>query len=247
MWGFIIKRKQYTDFFSFLKENEYFFDKETIENYLLSLKVKPFTIFTGNSGTGKTRLSQLFAQYLERHDKHIPSYDEEYINLTLNLNKTSCNKSVFPIFKSYLKDFFPFDQIDGTYKIIVDDKQAIGRINLLTTLTHKNRKFQGDLSRLYSQGKHSVNVKIKKDDLEKYFSDSYIDKKESIKFDTRLGKNQYLPKKFFNYIPINSKGITCNIIFKNQNIEVTLEPDLLFDIKLSQRQRESKQKKKMFL
>ena len=51
-------------FYDYLINQGYLFDKETIENYLLSLKVKPFAILTGNSGTGKTKLSQLFAQYL---------------------------------------------------------------------------------------------------------------------------------------------------------------------------------------
>ena len=50
-------------FYKYLINEGYYFDKYIIENYLLSLKVKPFVIFTGNSGTGKTKLSQLFAIY----------------------------------------------------------------------------------------------------------------------------------------------------------------------------------------
>lgn len=66
--------KEYDSFYEFLNDKKYHFDKETIENYLLSLKVKPFVILTGNSGTGKTKLSQLFAQYLnhEKNYKIIP-------------------------------------------------------------------------------------------------------------------------------------------------------------------------------
>ena len=37
---------------------------------MLSLKVKPFVILTGNSGTGKTKLSQLFAKYLNDKDNY---------------------------------------------------------------------------------------------------------------------------------------------------------------------------------
>ena len=51
-------------FYKYLISNGYYFDKQLIENYLLSLKVKPFEILTGNSGTGKTKLSQLFAKFL---------------------------------------------------------------------------------------------------------------------------------------------------------------------------------------
>ena len=51
-------------FYRYLISNGYYFDKKVIEDYLLSLKVKPFTILTGNSGTGKTKLSQFLLNIL---------------------------------------------------------------------------------------------------------------------------------------------------------------------------------------
>ena len=42
----------------------YFFSKEILSRYFLSLKTKPFVILTGISGTGKTKIAQVFAQYM---------------------------------------------------------------------------------------------------------------------------------------------------------------------------------------
>ena len=65
-----IMEKKEDSFHEYLLNKGYLFEKETIENYLLSLKVKPFVILTGNSGTGKTKLSQLFAQYLSENNEN---------------------------------------------------------------------------------------------------------------------------------------------------------------------------------
>ncbi len=42
----------------------YYFDDETIFNYHISLKTRPFVILAGLSGTGKSKLSQLYAEAL---------------------------------------------------------------------------------------------------------------------------------------------------------------------------------------
>ncbi|BDZ68775.1 AAA family ATPase [Methanobacterium ferruginis] len=60
---------EYGSFNEFLAEKNFLYTPETVENFLLSLKVKPFVILTGNSGTGKTKIAQLFAEYLETKDK----------------------------------------------------------------------------------------------------------------------------------------------------------------------------------
>lgn len=47
---------------SYIASKGFTFDKGLVENYYLSLKSKPFVILAGTSGTGKTKLVELFAE-----------------------------------------------------------------------------------------------------------------------------------------------------------------------------------------
>ena len=45
------------------------FSNEILSRYYLSLKTKPFVILTGISGTGKTKIAQIFADYMCQNEK----------------------------------------------------------------------------------------------------------------------------------------------------------------------------------
>jgi len=58
MWGAM------EHIYDYYEAKGFFFSKEIITRYYLSLKTKPFVILTGISGTGKTKIAQIFADYI---------------------------------------------------------------------------------------------------------------------------------------------------------------------------------------
>ncbi|MCK9151815.1 MrcB family domain-containing protein [Methanobacterium alcaliphilum] len=113
----ICKIKKGTDcmvnqnFFNYLHEKGYLFDQKLVENFLLSLKVKPFVILTGNSGTGKTKVAQLFAKYLNLQSGPINPRGEKSVifpkrvDITSNSKKVMGNWELKPDELNKLKDF----------------------------------------------------------------------------------------------------------------------------------------------
>ena len=55
-----------TDLFSYVADRGFHFPRELVTRYLLALRSKPFALFTGISGTGKTKLALLAAEYFAR-------------------------------------------------------------------------------------------------------------------------------------------------------------------------------------
>ena len=57
------------DLYDFFENKGFFFSREVLTRYFLSLKTKPFVILTGISGTGKTKIAQIFADYICQNEK----------------------------------------------------------------------------------------------------------------------------------------------------------------------------------
>lgn len=51
-------------FYDFVRSRGFYFEKELLTRFVLSLKSKPFLILSGISGTGKTKIAQLFAEFI---------------------------------------------------------------------------------------------------------------------------------------------------------------------------------------
>ena len=62
--GGFIRLLSNENLYDFFKSKGFYFSKEILTRYFLSLKTKPFVILTGISGTGKTKIAQIFADYI---------------------------------------------------------------------------------------------------------------------------------------------------------------------------------------
>jgi len=136
-----MKRKtiKHDSFYEYLLHQGYLFDKETIENYLLSLKVKPFAILTGNSGTGKTKLSQLYAKYISGIEESDLEDDEfsnsdGYITVKAKTNFSSWANKGWTLNLDDFRDFLPFEEISKKIDFTVDGIEGRGTINFLIQL-----------------------------------------------------------------------------------------------------------------
>lgn len=56
---------------NYIAARGYYFDEETLYNYHICLKTRPFVILAGISGTGKSKLSQLYAEALGNRTRYL--------------------------------------------------------------------------------------------------------------------------------------------------------------------------------
>lgn len=123
----ILNNKNSSSFMDYLKNKGYLFNPETVENYLLSLKVKPFVIFTGNSGTGKTKLAQLFIDFISKN------VESDVIETSVKVGK-SADSSGWAISREDVGKVMPILKYEDKYPIIVDGIESDGRFNITTRI-----------------------------------------------------------------------------------------------------------------
>lgn len=134
-------------FHQYLINKGFVFSKGIIENYLLSLKVKPFIILTGNSGTGKTKLSQLFAEYLQ--EKHIEYKSKNYEVVPVGANWTE-NRNIVGYYNVLTKSYQHTQSLDLLLNAEDDKKHPHFLILDEMNLSHVERYFSDFLSAMES-------------------------------------------------------------------------------------------------
>lgn len=215
-------------FYNYLIDNGYYFDKELVENYLLSLKVKPFMILTGNSGTGKTKLSQLFAQWFY-NEYNVSDEDEvRYVKVKGKVNFASWDSKSWTLDKNSFVDFLPIRECESKFEMVVDGINAEGSINISVQLDYTSNelkdylfqiweKLPEELKKKYSKKGPEIDILIKHDDIEKFIEESLpinepINTKKNSTPSAYTDRQWNLGKDIFPFFPFKWGKVDLNII-----------------------------------
>lgn len=230
-------------FQEYLLSKGYLFDPKIIENYLLSIKVKPFVIFTGNSGTGKTKLSQLFAEYISDSTQNSGNNsslikDNEFLSVKVPVNKSSFENTGWTLSNKYLYDVLPIKESQCDCDIWVDNipAKAYVRVQMQLEYDKNNEKLKNYFKNLFSQDSAKiVDLKINVGAFKEIYDrksnneDFIILEQNSNK--TAFNERQwFMNNNIFNYLPFKSGYVNCNIVVKNikSAAKIRLMPRLYF-------------------
>lgn len=116
-------------YYDFIETQGFYFSREILTRYFLSLRTKPFVILTGISGTGKTKIAQLFADYILQ-DKDSNEREKQFAFIPVRPDWMD-NKGLFGYYnildqKYYSTKFLQtiidaFNNPDEPYFVILDE------------------------------------------------------------------------------------------------------------------------------
>ncbi len=219
-------------FYDYLTEKGYLFDKETIENYLLSLKVKPFTILTGNSGTGKTKLSQLFSQYFMKNFSIGTEDGDKGEYITFKTKSSYLNNDFFGLGSKTLTALLGLEKYKGTLDFYFDDIRSTEYISLNTVSGSRDKNLVKHLESVDDLS--DIVIKINREDFQNTFlNDESENKNNVLTFSRKKGKHNFwsLPRtEIDSFVPIKHTHSWRAIV---DGIETTIDfwiHDAIFSI-----------------
>lgn len=216
-----MSEKHVDSFYKYLISNGYYFDKDLIENYLLSLKVKPFEIFTGNSGTGKTKLSQLFAKFIngEISSEQNEIKDDGFFTLKVKTNYSSWENNGWTLQKDEIDDIIPINECGAKFDMSVDGISAKGNIKTLVQLYYDSDELKAHFKELFEKNPNGfVDLKISCGDIKEFISKDYIQPSGEIVLKQKSNQSAFekrqwfVNKNIFDYYPFDSGYSKCNLI-----------------------------------
>jgi len=230
---------QVGSFYNYLISQGYYFNKDIIENYLLSLKVKPFEILTWNSGTGKTKLSQLFAKFISEEFIINQSQidDEGFFTIKVKTNYSSWENNGWTLPKDQLTKVIPLNECGSKFDMLVDGIPAKGDIKVLLQLYYDSEILKNHFKKLYDQNpKGAVDLKIPCEDLKNFISKDYIQPNGKILLKQKsnpsaFDKRQwFVHKNIFDYYPFDSGFSKCDVIVDGieSSAKIRIVPKLTF-------------------
>lgn len=230
-------------FQEYLLSKGYLFDPKIIENYLLSIKVKPFVIFTGNSGTGKTKLSQLFAEYISDSTQNSGNNsslinDNEFLSVKVPVNKSSFENTGWTLSNKYLYDVLPIKESQCDCDMWVDNihAKAYVRVQMQLEYDKNNEKLKNYFKNLFSQGTSKIvdlkiNVRAFKEIYDcKSNNENFIILEQNSNKTAFNERQWFMNNNIFNYLPFKSGYVGCNIVVEDikSTAKIRLMPRLYF-------------------
>lgn len=231
-------------FQEYLLSKGYLFDSKIIENYLLSIKVKPFVIFTGNSGTGKTKLSQLFAEYISDSTQNSGNNsslinDNEFLSVKVPVNKSSFENTGWTLSNKYLYDVLPIKESQCDCDMWVDNipAKAYVRVQMQLEYDKNNEKLKNYFKNLFSQGTSKiVDLKINVGAFKEIYdcksnNENFIILEQNSNKTAFNERQWFMNNNIFNYLPFKSGHVGCNIVVEDikSTAKIRLMPRLYFN------------------
>lgn len=197
------------------------------------MKVKQFIILTGNSGTGKTKLAKLFAEYLD--DSKV---NDTYFTVKVKSNFSSWSNKGWTLDKSFFLDLLPIRECELDCIIDVGGISAEGKINLSIQLFYDSEELKNYFKKLYEEDRdnpYEIDLKINYGGIKNILDDyephnGIINLKQNSNKSAFKERQWFMNNEFFKYVPFKSGFVNCNIVVGDieSNANLRIYPRLSF-------------------